>query len=223
MDCSSFPFIVGFVGIRDDVRPEAKQAIEEVQNAGIQVVMITGDRKETAVDLKIDVSELIGRVKHNYKRKNSWVRNQVTLLIRKIRKEKPYKIQDYSKAKELYDSRTPIDLSKVKVGSYVYKISREVPVKGKRWCEYHINESGTEGIYKVHKKDNYLKHEYFSLENYDGNWNHFTTLSKKSLRSFRFATKEEIEQFKIARKNYKQKKKEIDTLQKQISKLYKEL
>lgn len=41
--------IVGFVGIRDDVRQEAKQAIEEVQNAGIQVVMITGDRKETAV------------------------------------------------------------------------------------------------------------------------------------------------------------------------------
>ena len=44
------------------------------------------NKKETAVDLKIDVSELIGRVKHNYKRKNSWVRNQVALLIRKIRK-----------------------------------------------------------------------------------------------------------------------------------------
>ncbi len=41
--------LVGFVGIRDDVRPEAKEAIEEVQAAGIQVVMITGDRKETAV------------------------------------------------------------------------------------------------------------------------------------------------------------------------------
>ena len=41
--------IIGFVGIRDDVRPEAKKAIEEVQNAGVQVVMITGDRKETAV------------------------------------------------------------------------------------------------------------------------------------------------------------------------------
>ena len=37
--------MVGFVGIRDDVRPEAKQAIKEVQNAGVQVVMITGDRK----------------------------------------------------------------------------------------------------------------------------------------------------------------------------------
>ena len=41
--------IVGFVGIRDDVREEAKEAISEVQKAGIQVVMITGDRKETAV------------------------------------------------------------------------------------------------------------------------------------------------------------------------------
>lgn len=46
--------IVGFVGIRDDVRPEAKMAIEEVQNAGIQVVMITGDRKETAVAIARD-------------------------------------------------------------------------------------------------------------------------------------------------------------------------
>lgn len=41
--------MIGFVGIRDDVRPEAKSAIKEVQKAGIQVVMITGDRKETAV------------------------------------------------------------------------------------------------------------------------------------------------------------------------------
>src|SRR5699024_1870222 len=36
-------------GIRDDVRPEAREAIEEVQKAGIQVVMITGDRRETAM------------------------------------------------------------------------------------------------------------------------------------------------------------------------------
>ena len=40
--------IIGLVGIRDDVRPEAKEAIEEVKKAGIQVVMITGDRLETA-------------------------------------------------------------------------------------------------------------------------------------------------------------------------------
>lgn len=48
--------LIGFVGIRDDVRPEAKKAIEEVKDAGIQVVMITGDRKETAVAIAKDAS-----------------------------------------------------------------------------------------------------------------------------------------------------------------------
>lgn len=46
--------IIGLVAIRDDVRPEAKEAIKEVQDAGIQVVMITGDRLETAVSVAKD-------------------------------------------------------------------------------------------------------------------------------------------------------------------------
>lgn len=46
--------IIGFIAIRDDVRPEAREAIEEVHNAGIQVVMITGDRLETAVAIAHD-------------------------------------------------------------------------------------------------------------------------------------------------------------------------
>ena len=46
--------IIGLVAIRDDVRPEAKDAIKEVQHAGIQVVMITGDRFETAVAIAED-------------------------------------------------------------------------------------------------------------------------------------------------------------------------
>ncbi len=50
--------IIGLVGIRDDVRPEAREAIEEVQNAGIQVVMITGDRLETAVAIAKDAGLL---------------------------------------------------------------------------------------------------------------------------------------------------------------------
>jgi len=54
--------IVGLVGIRDDVRPEAKQAIEEVQGAGIQVVMITGDNLETAVAIGKEASLLTGNV-----------------------------------------------------------------------------------------------------------------------------------------------------------------
>lgn len=54
--------LVGLVGIRDDVRPEAKQAIEEVQGAGIQVVMITGDRLETAVAIGKEASLLTGKI-----------------------------------------------------------------------------------------------------------------------------------------------------------------
>ena len=50
--------LTGLVGIRDDVRPEAIEAIKEVQDAGIQVVMITGDRKETAVAIARDAGLL---------------------------------------------------------------------------------------------------------------------------------------------------------------------
>ena len=50
--------IIGLVGIRDDVRPEAKEAIQEVLDAGIQVVMITGDRLETAVAIAKDAGLL---------------------------------------------------------------------------------------------------------------------------------------------------------------------
>lgn len=41
--------LVGVVGIRDEVRPESVEAIAQVQRAGVQVVMITGDRKDTAM------------------------------------------------------------------------------------------------------------------------------------------------------------------------------
>lgn len=41
--------LVCVISIRDNVRKEAIDAIREVQSAGIQVVMVTGDRKETAV------------------------------------------------------------------------------------------------------------------------------------------------------------------------------
>ena len=41
--------LVCVLSIRDNVRKEVIPAIKEVQDAGIQVVMVTGDRKETAV------------------------------------------------------------------------------------------------------------------------------------------------------------------------------
>ncbi len=50
--------LIGLVAIRDDVRPEARDAIAEVRSAGIQVVMITGDRLETAVAIAKDAGLL---------------------------------------------------------------------------------------------------------------------------------------------------------------------
>jgi len=50
--------LVGILGIRDDVRPEAIEAIKQVQDAGIQVVMVTGDRKETAIAIAKDAGLL---------------------------------------------------------------------------------------------------------------------------------------------------------------------
>ena len=46
------------ISIRDNVRKEAVEAINEVKNAGIQVVMVTGDRKETAMAIAKDAGLL---------------------------------------------------------------------------------------------------------------------------------------------------------------------
>ena len=46
--------LTGILAIRDEVRPEAVEAIKKVHEAGVQIVMITGDRKETAVAIAKD-------------------------------------------------------------------------------------------------------------------------------------------------------------------------
>lgn len=50
--------ITGLVGIRDDVRDDAKQAIAKIQGAGVQLVMVTGDRLETARAIAYDAGLL---------------------------------------------------------------------------------------------------------------------------------------------------------------------
>ena len=50
--------LICIISIRDNVRAEAALAIKEVQQAGIQVVMVTGDRKETAVAIARDAGLL---------------------------------------------------------------------------------------------------------------------------------------------------------------------
>jgi len=47
--------LVGILGIRDEIRPEVTLGIQEVQAAGIQTVMITGDSKATATAIASEV------------------------------------------------------------------------------------------------------------------------------------------------------------------------
>ena len=186
------------------------------------LIFLWRENKKQDVNLNLSIKHLLSGTKHQYKIKNSWVRNQVALLIRNIRKVKPYQIIDYSKAKKFYENQPePIDFSKVSTGKYVVKYTEEYAVKGKRWCEYYINFTSGLGVFKVGEWND--KWGYFRLEDYKGDYGTYSLDMEDDRKVFRFATKEEIEQFKIARKNYKQKKKEIEVLQKQITKLYKQL
>jgi magnesium-transporting ATPase (P-type) len=46
---------LGIVCIKDPVREEVKQAIADCKTAGIRVIMITGDSKETAVAIAKEI------------------------------------------------------------------------------------------------------------------------------------------------------------------------
>ncbi len=54
---SNFVFL-GLIVLEDEVRETSKAAVQEVQNAGVQVVMMTGDNKETATSIAKEVGIL---------------------------------------------------------------------------------------------------------------------------------------------------------------------
>ena len=52
--------MIGIVCIRDNVRSSIKQTVETMNRAGVQVVMVTGDRKETAVAIAKEAGIVTG-------------------------------------------------------------------------------------------------------------------------------------------------------------------
>ncbi len=52
-EVSNLTFL-GFVTLKDELRKEAKEGISLIKNAGINVIMITGDAKDTAKNIAID-------------------------------------------------------------------------------------------------------------------------------------------------------------------------
>jgi Ca2+-transporting ATPase len=51
-----FFFLIGVVGIKDPARPEVADSIQLCTEAGIRVIMITGDARDTAIAIARDVN-----------------------------------------------------------------------------------------------------------------------------------------------------------------------
>ena len=48
--------LIGVIGVLDQIRPTTKSAVLELQHAGVQVVMVTGDKLETAGAMAIEAA-----------------------------------------------------------------------------------------------------------------------------------------------------------------------
>lgn len=56
--------LVGILGIRDEIRKSTRPAVEKAKAAGVQVVMITGDKKETAVAIAKEIGLYVEHENH---------------------------------------------------------------------------------------------------------------------------------------------------------------
>lgn len=73
--------LVGVIGIRDEIRPTTKRALETAREAGIRTIMITGDKKETAVAVAYESGLL-----EEYDRKEATETRGVVMTSDEIRK-----------------------------------------------------------------------------------------------------------------------------------------
>ena len=100
---------LGFVGIEDPLRPEAKESILKAKNAGVNVKMITGDNLETAISIAkqagflpdVPLSVLYGE----YVMKGKQFRERVGGLITNINSKgivTSFKVGNLSEFKKIY-------------------------------------------------------------------------------------------------------------------------
>ncbi|MCZ6520668.1 MAG: calcium-translocating P-type ATPase, PMCA-type [Bacteroidetes bacterium] len=92
--------LVGVIGISDEVRDESKFAIENVQKAGIQVVMITGDRKGTAVS----ISEQVGLLQNE---------NDKVIVSSELNDSSDDEVKEYLKDLRVIGRALPTDKSRL--------------------------------------------------------------------------------------------------------------
>lgn len=135
-------------------------------------------------------------------RKRGWVRNQLAKHIRDIHDQYPYKIADYSEARNMYHEYPTIKgaldynklVERLKKGAHVYitYFRNQYPVRGERYESYFINgylqeKSETVKLYWDEKREQ-IRQSYY---NTDLGFH----LDKDSIKICRFATKREIKTF----------------------------
>ncbi len=79
--------LVGLVGIRDDLRPDVRASVAEMKRGGIQTVMITGDKKETAVAIakEADIFDNPSNIALTSEELNSMTDDEIAEIIRDLR------------------------------------------------------------------------------------------------------------------------------------------
>ena len=168
----------------------------------------------------------------SYPSKNNIVRNLVASSIKRYREINPFQPQDYSEAKALYDAYFQMEnhiptfatvCDEVYVGKKVYVtcFRDEVPVKGKRFCEYYIN--GCYGIQRVFLLTQVSEcGSYIRMDDPDGFAN-VSSISRDSFTNFRYSTPEEIEKFESAKEQIVILKKQADEKQIEVSRIWKQI
>lgn len=172
---------------------------------------------------------LLRFMKHWYKKKNTLIRKLACNVIWQLRKKHPYEVQDYSKARELYEDYFKLEnhipnfewlLDKNILGEsvYLYKFRSENPVKGKTYASYFINGwSGHGQVVKLrgfNKEYNWLETVETSTGEYGGK------IAEEDITMWLIATDKQI---KAAQKRFKDREeiqKKIESKQQEITELY---
>lgn len=169
--------------------------------------------------IKRDVEAIyvLDYAKSFYKRKGTWQRKQFAKIIREIRKEKPYQVIDFSEAEKLFKSQeSRFNFREVQEGSFVTKDKEQCAYRGTRFSHYFIDNDNRKGVFRVGGwQDSWERYEITDYKGYDA-----YGLREDNHYMFRMSTPKEIEEFKSRQKEYLQKRKQIEKLEQEISKLY---
>lgn len=153
------------------------------------------------------------------KKKYKITRNLAASIIKQIRKEHPYKVIGQTEAEKLYKEYFTLEnhipnFESIKKGIYLKRFRDIYPIKSKKYSKYYINCNPCDyDVYKVVEKSE--QGGSWKLINFkDDYW--VESIDKDEITAYIFATKEEIEQFKSRKKEYK-------SIEDKVKQLYKEI